>query len=164
MIYETKTTVIELRDETGRITGYQFVREEAQGPQDYVLDLARIRKNYEARAAAVDAEIKRLRDKKASADNAVDRVIAEMRAVCRQHSIAKAKDGAFSISYREKDALEVVDEAKIPEAFWKQVPTLDKAALREAWETTAINPETGEETHTEIPGVQTVTRGIVTVR
>ena len=92
-----------------------------------------IQKQLEAEAAAFDAEIKRMTDRKHVIERHIDRLKAAQVDFMQATGQRKAAAGTFTLTLRENKAVKVLDESAIPEAFWKPQPAkLDKAGIKDA--------------------------------
>ena len=87
----------------------------------------------EAEAAAFDAEIKRMTERKKSVERQIERMKAAQVDFMQATGQRKASAGTFTLTLRENKSVKVLDESAIPDTFWKPQPAkLDKAGIKDA--------------------------------
>lgn len=92
-----------------------------------------VARNIEAPIPAIDAEIKRLQALKKALTARSDALRARVLDTMQQLGIERVTCPLFELRVQSNPpALDVYDEAMVPAEFWRQVPTLDKAALKDA--------------------------------
>ena len=100
-----------------------------------------IQKQREAEAAAFDAEIKRMTERKKSIERQIERMKAAQIDFMQATGQRKAAAGTFTLTLRENKSVKVLDESAIPETFWKPQPAkLDKAGIKDALKAGASVP------------------------
>lgn len=106
---------------------------ESIGANEKLESYVYIQKQLEAEAAAFDAEIKRMTERKKSIERQVDRMKAAQVEFMTATGQRKAAAGTFTLTLRENKSVKVLDETAIPETFWKPQPAkLDKAGIKDA--------------------------------
>jgi hypothetical protein len=92
-----------------------------------------IQKQLEAEIAAFKAEIERMTERKRSLEANVERMKRAQIDYMKATGQRKATAGTFTLSLRESKSVKVLDEAAIPETYWKPQPAkLDKAGIKDA--------------------------------
>ena len=81
---------------------------------------------------AIDAEIKRLSDKKKYLSNATERLKTAVSDAMQRFGFEKIETATIKLSFRKSESVEIVDPALIPEEFLvaKTTYTPDKAAIK----------------------------------
>jgi hypothetical protein len=98
-----------------------------------------VMKNLDAASDAFGAEIKRLQERKRTADHQAERIRTYLKMAMEAASIARIKAGTFSVSLGEGVCrVEIEDESMLPEAYVRVKKEPNKAAILAAFK------ETGE--------------------
>lgn len=87
---------------------------------------------YHAMAQLASERIRQLQTYKKVAENAEKRLKERLQYAMSQYGLTKVELGLHKLSLRNSQAVEVIDEAKIPNEFVKVKTEIDKSALREA--------------------------------
>lgn len=92
---------------------------------------AKVIKNLEGKEDALDKEIARLQDRKRSVNNSIKSIKGNLERAMITTGKKKFKTDLFSFGIQKNPpTVQVMDEAAVPEQFWKQQdPVLDKKAL-----------------------------------
>jgi hypothetical protein len=113
---------------------------------DKVENIVKTMKNLEAEEEAFKLEAKRLAERAKSAANKKEWLKAYLDENLQLIGVKNVKAGIFEVKYKKNPpSVEVLDEAAIPENWFKFEPKLDKAGMKDAL-------KAGE----EIPGVTLV--------
>lgn len=92
-----------------------------------------VARNIEASVPAIKAEIKRLQALGDSLERRAEVLRARVKMAMGDMGLRKVQSPLFAFSIRTNpEALLILDEDVIPKGFWKQEPTLDKAAIKTA--------------------------------
>ena len=102
--------------------------------EDKAEGYAKIMKQLEAEAAAIDAEVKRLNERKSSLKNNADRMKKALQAAMEATGKTKFKTTLFSFGIQNNPpALVLAEGAAIPEQYLiPQEPKVDNAAIKAA--------------------------------
>lgn len=114
-------------EETGEVLDCEALDALAMEREIKVGHIARAYRNLSAEADAIDAEIKRLRDKLASANRRANNCKAYL-----EHALGgeKFKDGVVTVSYRKSVAVVVEEGAQIPDEYLRHpAPEINRTAL-----------------------------------
>lgn len=127
---------------------------EAMGAEDKVETYCKLIKQMQSDADMYAGEIDRLKARKKTADNGVERMRAALLAFLQLSGQDKIKAGTFSVSTAKTQAVSITDETAIPCRFLiEQPPTIDKTGIKNAL-------KAGE----EISGAELVTNTGVRIR
>lgn len=92
-----------------------------------------VARNIEATLPAIDAEIRRLQALKKAIAARSDALRARVLDTMQELGIERVTCPLFELRIqRNPPALDVYDESMVPAEYWRAVPTLDKAALKDA--------------------------------
>lgn len=106
---------------------------EAIGVDEKLESYCKIIRQSEADAESLKTEISRLKDKKIKAENAVMRMKSAILCFLDSAGKNKADAGVFKVSKRRSQAVNIYDEALIPEEYFiQQKPELSKTKIKEA--------------------------------
>lgn len=106
---------------------------EAMGTGEKVENYCKLIKQLQSDADMFNGEIERLKARKKTADNGIERMKAALLFFLQQSGQDKVKAGSFSVSTAKTQAVYITDEAAIPCIYLKeQKPTVDKIAIKEA--------------------------------
>ena len=106
---------------------------ESIGIDEKLEDYIYVIKTYEADMLAYKLEIDRLTAKKKSAENNISRMKQAIVDFMTETNQKKARAGTFSLSLRETESVELIDESKLSEEYLKpQPPKPDKMAIKKA--------------------------------
>lgn len=98
--------------------------------EEKVLNIARIIKNYQAESDALEAESKRLRAKKATAEAQIDYLKNYLKTNLSEGQ--KITDGVLTVSWKKNPPKVVVpDDTKVPDQFCTFTRTVSKTELSE---------------------------------
>lgn len=127
-------SAVELDPETGEITGMDKVDALALDTQDKLVSCACAIKNFEALAAEIKAEKKRLDARLKFTENLIDRVKSRCVESMQVLGMKSIKAAPASISLRRSQAVEVYDESQIDPRFVKvkEVKTISKTEIAQA--------------------------------
>lgn len=115
---------------------------EPGNPTDFILDLIREAKGYEAEAAAIALRQKELADKKARKERAAQRLRDWAKAEMIMRDLSKCKDADYTVSLaKPKAKLVVIRSEDVPDDYWRMERRLDKTALNEAFNETGEVPD-----------------------
>ena len=96
--------------------------------EEKVLNVAKVIKNYQAEAEALDAEIKRLRAKKATAEGKIEYLKGYLANNLQPGE--KFSDGVLSVSWKKNPPKVVVeDDTRVPDQFCTFTRTVSKTEL-----------------------------------
>jgi hypothetical protein len=95
----------------------------AEGYAEIIAKYAQMAENAKARKAQLDAVQK-------VAENAVKRMKERILDAMTEYGLQKVESGVHKFSLRTSKAVEVLDEAKIPNHYIKVTTAIDKSALR----------------------------------
>lgn len=126
---------------------------EAMGTEDKVQDYCRVIKQLQADSDMFAAEIKRLTERKKTADNSVDRMKGALLAYMQASGQPKLKAGTFAVAVSNSQAVNILDENAIPTDFITLTPEIEKAKIKEQLKQGV-----------EIPGAELVTNTGVRIR
>lgn len=87
---------------------------------------------YGGMAQLAAERIRQLQTYKKVAENAQKRLKERLQFAMAEYGLTKAELGLHKLSLRNSQAVEIIDETKIPNEFIKVKVEIDKAALREA--------------------------------
>ena len=87
---------------------------------------------YQGMAQLAGERIRQLQTYKKVAENAEKRLKERLQMAMAQYGLAKIEIGLHKLSLRNSQAVEVIDEAKIPNEYIKVKTEVDKSALRQA--------------------------------
>lgn len=85
---------------------------------------------YRQMAQMAKERIETLQQIKKVAENAEKRLKERMQQAMEEYDMQKVEIGLHRLSFRTSKAVEVIDEAKIPNQYIKVTTTIDKTALR----------------------------------
>ena len=106
---------------------------EAMGVGDKLEDYCKVIRQFEADAEAFKAEKERFVAKQKRAENAVLRLKGAVKAYMTATGKTKEQCGVFDVKVSQSKAVNILDEAAIPEAYRVPQPDkIDKAGLRKA--------------------------------
>lgn len=106
---------------------------EGIGAEEKLESYCKIVKQLDEDADMYANEIRRLTERKRTAENSVERMKAAMLDYLKATGTDKAKAGTFTASISTSKAVNIIDAAKIPEKFLKpQEPKIDRIAIKEA--------------------------------
>lgn len=88
-------------------------------------------KDLEAEVEAIDVEIKRLTALKKSRESAIGRLEIGIKGAMELYEIDEVKLGTIKINFRKSTAVEITDEALIPELFKEAVPATYKISKKD---------------------------------
>ncbi len=132
-LYELTGTYLKLQDliESGEAT-----EDDIESISDTIdikaENYAKVIKNQEGNINALKTEINRLTDKKKSIENNVDRMKESLKDSMITTGKERIKTDLFNISVANNpEAVTVIDEALIPDEFFKVEKKLDKTLLKE---------------------------------
>lgn len=97
-------------------------------------NVIRFRQSLIAGTEAIDNEIKRLSELKKSISNKAKNIENYIAYAMKKHNIEKIDTDIAKISFRKSEALEVENEALIPQEFilTKEIKQVDKLAIKKA--------------------------------
>lgn len=135
-LFEMSTAARELYEllESGEIDEQTVLDTmESIGASEKLESYVYIQKQLEAEAAAFKAEIERMTERKRTIERQIERMKAAQVDFMQATGQRKATAGTFTLSLRESKSVKVLDEAAIPETWWKPQPAkLDKAGIKDA--------------------------------
>ena len=105
---------------------------ESIGASEKLESYIHVQRQLEAEIVAFDAEIKRMQERKQSLENNVKRLKQACVGYMQATGQKKATAGLFSLSLRENKSCEIIDAAKIPAEYLRQIPATaepDKKAM-----------------------------------
>lgn len=126
---------------------------EAMGTEDKVQNYCRIITQLQADSDMFAAEIKRLTERKKTADNSADRMKKALLAYMQASGQAKTKAGTFAVAVSNSQAVNILDESAIPTDFITLEPKIEKAKIKEQLKQGL-----------EVPGAELVTNTGVRIR
>lgn len=95
-------------------------------------DYVKAIKNYKAESDAIAEEIKKLQEKKKVCDNAIDKMKAAMCTAMDAFGMPKFQTGVFKVSMTTSTAVNIIDEALIPEEYKKVKYDISKTDIKNA--------------------------------
>lgn len=106
---------------------------EAMGTGEKVESYCQVIKQLSADSVMFNDELNRLKARKKSADNGVERMRGALLTFLKESGNNEVKAGTFTVSTAKTQVAKVIDEKKIPpEYLIPQPPMVDKMALKKA--------------------------------
>lgn len=122
--------------ETGEVMPEMLValKTSKQELQDKAVDYCYIIKSFDDEIDIYDKEIKRLQDRKKRMQNTQKRLKEAVSQAMQEFGIVKIKGKTLSISFKESESVEILDESLILPKFFKTKTeiSVDKIAIKEA--------------------------------
>lgn len=151
-LYEINQEIIDCIDmETGEIIAPEKLENLQMDRHEKLRNIAFVALNAAADAKAYEEQEKKFSARKKAAKSTVEWAKSTL---ARELGGQKMKEAEFSVSYRKSEAVEVADEAAVPDEFRIPQPDkIDKAALKAALKNGAV-----------IAGAQIVERQNIQIR
>lgn len=136
-LYEINQEILDCIDmETGEIIAPEKLEALKMDKRDKLRNIAFVALNAAADAKAYEEQEKKFAARKRSAKATVEWAKATL---ARELAGQKMKEPEFAISYRKSEAVEVADEAAVPDEFRIPQPDkIDRAALKAALKNGAV--------------------------
>lgn len=128
-LYEIDAAIMACLNEDGEVIDPVKMGELQMERADKIENVALLSKNLEAEADMIDAEIKRLTERK--------RANLKKAESCRKWvgfalEGQKFSTGKVAISYRKSQAVNIIDPEKVPASWYKAKYEIDKATIKDA--------------------------------
>jgi len=136
-LYEIDAAIMACLNEDGEVIDPVKMGELQMERADKIENVALLSKNLEAEADMIDAEIKRLTERK--------RANLKKAESCRKWvgfalEGQKFSTGKVAISYRKSQAVNIIDPEKVPAAWYKAKYEIDKATIKDALKNGEVVP------------------------
>lgn len=136
-LYEIDAHIMECLSEDGEVIDPVKMGELQMERADKIENVALLSKNLEAEADMIDAEIKRLTERK--------RANLKKAESCRKWvgfalEGQKFSTGKVAVSYRKSQVCTIIDPEKVPAAWYKAKYEVDKATIKEALKNGEVVP------------------------
>lgn len=136
-LYEIDNEILDCIDmETGEIIAPEKLKALQMDKREKLRNIAFIALNAAADAKAYEEQEKKFAARKKAAKSTVEWA---KETLARELGGQKMKEPEFTVSYRKSEAVEVADEAAVPDEFRIQQPDkIDRAALKAALKNGAV--------------------------
>ena len=120
--------------ETGEVSDEYDIYEalKAEALHGGMSRLAKVNANLNADIEALKAEEKRIAEKRKHIENSQERLKKYIETILTLAGETKVKDGTFTVSIRQTQAVNVIDLDKLPFNFKKMSYVADKKAIKQA--------------------------------
>ena len=111
-----------------------YLAELAGQESDKIDSFAQFCRLQTERAAALDAESKRLARRAKSVEKGIAYLKGQYLGTMQEHGLRKLNGNVYSVSVRSTPVVRIEDEAKIPADYWtvKETRSVNKLAIRDA--------------------------------
>lgn len=136
-LYEINQAILDCIDlETGEIIAPEKLEALQMDKHEKLRNIAFVALNAAADAKAYEEQEKKFEARKKAAKSTVEWAKETLK---RELGGKKMKEAEFSVSYRKSEAVEVADEAAVPDEFRiRQPDKIDRAALKAALKNGAV--------------------------